>query len=668
VITPIKLKTRRWLLVGTLVVVVLLGFGLRVAALGWGLPYTEHPDEPSQTNRVLGMMRRDDWNPQFFGKPSLHYYLLKGVFTAHVLYGIATGTYTSLADLPQTTDQYLTTPDLFIWGRMLTVILGMVTVVVLFWVGRRWWDWRIGLLAAALLAFLPFHVRHSQYITQDVPSALPALLAVACALRLLTQPTLTWYALAGLCVGLAASTKYNAGAVVTSLVLAHFLAWDRAAWRAFWRLPWAAGWSLLGFLIGTPYVLLDFPSFADGVLRQYYAYSPPDSAVSGQTWPIASYLSSFWEEGLRETAAVAALIGMAVVVLRRDRPGLILLGFILPYPFLFLMQSTHYFRNMLPIIPPLLLLAAIGIVWLADWLWAQLTKIRPIWREKLWHPPLLIGAVLVAGWPLIKSVEIVQFYAQPHSKVRAAQFLRNELPQGAPMAVALHPVQWAGKPFVTPFSDVTVHDAAWYRAQGYRYVVVNPEESDSQQYQLLQSAARLVREFGGDQQGQPGPRLELFDLGVRLEQLAIVRRVAMFGESLQLLGYQSGGGASRSAFSPLVGITQVAPGESLLLNLYWQTQAALDTDYALFVHVRDKSGNIVAQRDTILRQSDYPSSRWQPGEVVVEIADLPLRADLAPGEYQVIAGVYSMETMERLPARGSPDGAVNVMTLEVARE
>src|SRR5215212_10289263 len=91
-----------------LVLLALIAFGLRVYALNWGLPYTPHPDEPSAANTVLRMIRRGDWNPRFFEKPSLYYYALRLVFAAHLRFGLASGLYTSIADLPNTTDTYLT--------------------------------------------------------------------------------------------------------------------------------------------------------------------------------------------------------------------------------------------------------------------------------------------------------------------------------------------------------------------------------------------------------------------------------------------------------------------------------------------------------------------------------------------------------------------------------
>lgn len=726
---PSAFSLRR--LYGVLLVgIVLLAFWLRFAAIGWGLPYTDHPDEPAAVNRVLGMLRRNDWNPRFFGKPSLHYYILRLTLAAQVRYGIATGQYRSIDDLPRTTDQYLTAPDLFVWGRFPTVLLGVASVALLFWVGRRWWGVGVGLVSAALLAVLPFHVRHSQYITPDVPSAFLALGTLAVALRLPDDRRWRWYALAGLCAGLATSTKYNAVMVVLAIVAAHVAAWGRDSLRQAGRLAWASVWSLVGFAVTTPYLVLASGTFFTGLLKQVNDYAPQDQGDLRRTWPVLSYLRFVWEDGLRQGPALAALAGIGFILARRDRRGLIVLAFVLPYPLLLLPQSTHYFRNLLPIIPPLALLAAIGVVEtgssISQWFQhklsqserlpedkpsrhqdtrdlqnarqqtslqssiARLAPSRPggrrafqpaseptfqsswsSWlvilnrRLSAWPAALLAGLVL-AG-PLQASIEITRFYAQPHSKVRAARYIDEQLPRGAPIAVALHPVQWAGRAFVTPLEDVALHDAVWYRAQGYRYLVANPEFTDRQRYAALRAEAQLLATIPGDQDGQPGPRLEILDLGAHPDQLAIERREVIFGRAFRLLGYQSGAGDVRAAFGPLSSGSRVPRGQALQLNLYWQALEQAPADYAIFLHLLDAQGQTVAQRDTLIRYGDYPTTHWQPGEIVLDLADLPLPVDLAPGEYNLELGVYDIATMARLPVPGTSDNAIRLVQVTVVK-
>lgn len=696
-----RARPLRTALIAALAALVIAGaFALRIHAVGWGLPYSDHPDEGPQANRALGMLRRGDWNPHFFGKPSLYYYAVKLVFAAHLRYGEATGLYRSVADLPVTTDVYVAAPGLFVWGRWLTVLLGTATVAGLLWLGLRWWDVRVGMVAAALLAALPFHIRHSQYLTQDVPSAFLALLALWAALDLLKNPRPRAYVLAGVLAGLAASTKYNAGAVALAVAAAHLLAWRRESLRRIGLLALAGLCSVGAFVLTTPYIVLDFGTFYESAFEQLRGYGPQGSGDLRRTWPVMSYLRFFFAEGLAPLAALAALLGIGLAVARRHGPGVVLLAFVLPYPLIFLSQSTHYFRNMLPIIPPLALLAAAGVDGAAGWVelaWCGLvgaeygeaggpTQVEwtnagsgPAGATESAQPAapasatarrpssllVLALALLVVAGPLRSAVELTRFYAQPHSKVRAGDFVRERLPRGAPIAVALNPVQWSGWPLVVPLEDVGAQSPATYRSQGYRYVVALTEPRTAG-YQALLAESRVLWHIAGDREGQPGPPLDVLDLGFYPEQLAIDQRPATFGRRLRLLGYQRGAGELRGGFSVLDGAQTIRPGQGLLINLYWQPLGELDVDYAIFLHLLDAQGNRVAQRDTVIRQADYPTSRWHPLELAVDLADLPIPADLPPGSYRLILGVYDMRSFARLPLPGATDGALELMTVDVS--
>lgn len=349
-----------------LVLIALVAFGLRVYAVGWGLPYTPHPDEPVIVNAVLGMLRRGDWNPRYFGYPSLYFYALRLVLAAHLRYGLGTGLYRSIADLPLTTDIYVTTPGFYVWGRTLTALLGTLTLVPLYLIGRRWWGVGVGLVAAALLAFMPFHMRNSQYITVDVATALTALLALAATLRILERPGWRTYALAGFLMGLAAATKYNVSLIALTIAVAHAMVWGRASLRRGGLLAWAGLWSLIGFVAGTPYAVLTSDRLISDIFRQYNSYAPSTVSDVERTWPVLDYLNFFWSTGLYPLPFLAALLGIGVVLARRDRAGLLLLTFLPPQLLLFLAQNRHFFRNMLPLLPVLALFAGIGIMTLVQ--------------------------------------------------------------------------------------------------------------------------------------------------------------------------------------------------------------------------------------------------------------------------------------------------------------
>ena len=124
---------------------------------------------------------------------------------------------------------------------------------------------------------------------------------------------------------------------------------------------------------------------------------------------------------------------------------------------------------------------------------------------------------------------------------------------------------------------------------------------------------------------------------------------ARLGDATQLLGaaWREGGGAWQPAPSIL------APGATLTLQLHWQAQDWLATDYTVFVHVVGPDGTLITQADKQPLDGALPTSAWSPGQRVVDAFTLTLPprpgGSRAPGEYTVYTGFYDPATGARLP-------------------
>jgi len=95
-------------------------------------------------------------------------------------------------------------------------------------------------------------------------------------------------------------------------------------------------------------------------------------------------------------------------------------------------------------------------------------------------------------------------------------------------------------------------------------------------------------------------------------------------------------------------------GTNWRLTLYWSTDAALDGDYTVFAHLIDASGKILAQVDRQPLDGVYPTSAWQPGQVIRDIYEFPA----ADGGVKIEFGLYDALTGKRLPrVDGSGDRA-----------
>ncbi len=101
----------------------------------------------------------------------------------------------------------------------------------------------------------------------------------------------------------------------------------------------------------------------------------------------------------------------------------------------------------------------------------------------------------------------------------------------------------------------------------------------------------------------------------------------------------------------------VGTGEMAEVVLYWRAEAFVDKSYTVFVHLVGPDGQIYAQADTPPRAGRHPTTHWLPGEVVADTYRLEQPAGTPSGEYRVLAGLYDLITLDRLPvtdAAGSP--------------
>jgi len=112
---------------------------------------------------------------------------------------------------------------------------------------------------------------------------------------------------------------------------------------------------------------------------------------------------------------------------------------------------------------------------------------------------------------------------------------------------------------------------------------------------------------------------------------------ATFGDSVRLLGYE-------------VDKTEVAPGDTVHVTVYWKALAPMQENYSVFVHVVGGDELILGQRDMYPGQGTYPTSLWSPGEIVADTYAVPISPTaMTPGEALFAVGLYNLQTGERLP-------------------
>jgi hypothetical protein len=118
---------------------------------------------------------------------------------------------------------------------------------------------------------------------------------------------------------------------------------------------------------------------------------------------------------------------------------------------------------------------------------------------------------------------------------------------------------------------------------------------------------------------------------------------AIFGNEIQLLGYS---------------LNPTDEAGTYAFNLIWQAQQRPTADYTVFVHLLQPDGSCnpcVWQQDSVPQQGQYPTRRWQAGEVVIDRFEIILPEGTPPGSFPLEVGLYLAEDGRRLQAT-LPDG------------
>jgi 4-amino-4-deoxy-L-arabinose transferase-like glycosyltransferase len=389
-----------------LAAILLTGAVLRFFPIWFGLPYLHaRPDEEVAVFHALKMLD-GDVNPHFFHWPSMTFYVFAAVFAP-----------ISWAHRALAMESELTAATYFLIARAFVASAGTFTIVVLFRMARDIAGTKTALLAASLLAVALLHVRDSHFAMTDVLMTLLATVSLAVLLR-----ASTWrqFAVAGLTGGLAASTKYSAAAIIGAMAVTQ-LVWiwrrGRVQFNTFTPSIAFLGAFGLGFLIGTPYSVLDFSTFNQDVRFTVGHLSGGHGIDLGRGW--SYHLRRSLPYGLGIPTFVAALVGI-VPLLRHYRPqAIIVAGFTVSFYASVGSGQAVFFRYVLPLVPLACLSAAVGVTHTAGW-------VERRWGIRQGGVTTVLAAILILP-SLVNSVWFDVLLSKTDTRVLAAQWLAPRL-------------------------------------------------------------------------------------------------------------------------------------------------------------------------------------------------------------------------------------------------
>jgi 4-amino-4-deoxy-L-arabinose transferase-like glycosyltransferase len=617
--------------------------------------------------------------------------------------------------------------------RGLSLLMGAGTILCVYGTARELFPRRLELAlgSAALVAFNPMFLFIDASVHDDPLANLVAAGVLYVTARILARGATARRAAAlGLLIGLAILTKLTCLLVLPTVGLA-LLYGVRGGWWRFLKVGVIV--ALVALLVGGWWLVRNQVLYGDptSMGRQVEAWQDerpngPDvfaavrelGFLHDSAWGAFGYgqipLPS-WTYGLARLLGLVALGGLVLLWVRRrsgrvpwERPPLALLivcsGPLVVFAAVFVrmisVDTANFGRYLFVSLPFLAPLYALG---LSEWLRPRARRWLPVGLTVFMLALALFAVVGVLrpayAVPAMHAVEEIQAHTQPADlrfgdrsggaiRLVGYDIDRDRVLPGGEVAVtlcwqALAPMDEDYVYFVHILgpgeSKAGARDThpglgryptgRWVTGDAFCDQVQVPVRGDAPAPMVYDVAVGWYAYGDGqveehlpayDASGAP---LELVTLGrvkVRPRAYAAVevphRLDADLGGRITLLGYD-------------VDRRTVAPGEEVNVTLYWTAQAPVPADYSVFLHLAAPEGPPYAQADGQPQRGTYPTSFWDVGEVVVDARAVVVPANLPPGEYPLVAGMYLLETGERLPWL-APDGsaqgdAVPLLTLVV---
>jgi hypothetical protein len=457
-------------------------------------------------------------------------------------------------------------------GRCTTAVMGTASVVLTYFLGKKLFEWRVGLIAAVLLAVNPLHVKYSHYVGVDVPMVMCAIAAMYTMTCLLESGRLRAYLGTGILIGLAAMSKFPGFLLTLPFLMAHGCKMHEEDKGL---VGWLDRRLLLGllalisvYIAGNPGVIVQFSSFVNMIGPLIFAGQERDESLlhvsNGQEATLWLFYLKVLIRALGLPLFMAVLLGL-VRSFWKSIPGeKCILLFSVVYYVAISMSHFEVWRDryVMPVIPFGLILAARLLGGMMDAL-----------RQRGYNAPMVLGALVLMIVIPVGYLGVVQAggFAKPDTRSVAKLWIETHIPPGArilmhgdPVVIMKRTVQLQNLPenlhalaqqHATDESGkatyLTMQAAAqegktydlvmvqtrrvsWesldhYRNQGIAYIVLNTREFTEQEvpkyhgqlhesrkrfYRALREdpEVRLLKRFDPEKLHANGPRLEIYKL------------------------------------------------------------------------------------------------------------------------------------------------------------
>ncbi len=494
-----------------LIGIIALGVIVRTWGISWSLPYTYHVDEAMFAQKAAKHVS-GDLNPKFFHVPSLYPYLVAGTWEIYYFIGKLNGSFKTKAEFIEI---YVKNPTVFyILGRLVTLIFSLGTILIVYLIGKKMYNPRVGLIASLFLIFSPEHNKYSHYLMPDSPMLFFLVSSFLFIWLIYVKGERKHYILAGLLAGLAMATKYGGQMLFLPLFLAHLfrLLEKREPLRKIilnLDLVLSVIFFLLAFFVSCPYSILDFKIFWRDFKWQSRHLLQSGHYGSSMAQPaLFFYLQYGFKENIGLLSQFLVLGGAFLTFLSRRKKDLLLVS----YPLiLFLMMGTwktRAVRYLLPATPFFILIGSFFLDFLLARLSHLLVKAKLSFFSKGKEIFILATVLIFLLFPGVKALRFDYTLTQEDTRTVAKDWINARIPRGTIIALESNdPPLSTGNYRITRRHSLSEVDLEFYARRKVQYLIVSdimsarftrfPKEFPGQAafYNSLDEKAVLIKTF-----------------------------------------------------------------------------------------------------------------------------------------------------------------------------
>ena len=406
--------------------ILLIAAYLRLHNIDFGLPSLWDDDEPFFLMHGLKLLKAQTLNPGWFGHPGTTTIYLIALCTMLVyVAGWLAGAWTTSQEFLAAI--YADPAIIMVPQRLMIVLPGLITIWLVYRIGRVSHSISAGLIAAAILAISPLHIELSQIVRTDVQMTMFVVASVYLALPLRDGFRLRPLLGSACFAGLACATKWP-GIIILAVPVSLVLTSGGSAKEKVHYIATALFAALAALLVASPYILLDYRTVLGDVLIEGRPRHLSQTNM-GVFDALGSYLFDILPNALGVPTMLLAAAGLVMSLTPRWRPrfAIPLATPALLFLALISVQAIMWPRWAVPTLPFLSLLAAIAAVEL----FRRSTASQLVHRS--W--PIAVLAVLTLLVPVAMGALDGARERSTETRDEALRWIARNVPAGSSVAV-----------------------------------------------------------------------------------------------------------------------------------------------------------------------------------------------------------------------------------------